>query len=350
MSIELVSPPFVFGDEGRLFDFISGLNSNDKIALISHIDLDGVTAAKLVTKVINPQVIRLVNYEELNQDLIDDLKNSQVNKIFITDLFAKDLNFVKNLEKFAEIVIIDHHLAEYDLNSEKTIFFNSQGFCASYLCYYLFSKIKDVSTFDWLVACASVADWLYFINSEWIGQIYKKYGDEFFIDGKEIRKTGKFWDLQWILTLAFVDLRSKDKILEALSSIGEDFGEIGNLAENYKKVQDEIDDGLKRFEIEKKQISGGYFWEFTPHYRIGSIVSSLLSSKYYNNTIIIAREEGEFYNFSARRGDKKEDMNALLGRLTQGLEGASGGGHVPAAGGHVLLKDKDEFKKRLGVF
>jgi nanoRNase/pAp phosphatase (c-di-AMP/oligoRNAs hydrolase) len=36
-----------------------------------------------------------------------------------------------------------------------------------------------------------------------------------------------------------------------------------------------------------------------------------------------------------------------LKELVAGFEGSNAGGHVPAAGARILLKDKEEFKKRV---
>ena len=345
MEIELVKPEFAVGSEKRFFEFIQGLNDKDKVALISHTDLDGISAAKIVNDVIDADILKFVGYEELNDDLIEELKKSKIKKIIFTDLMIKEHLFIKKLEKFAEILIIDHHRFDNDFNSDKTVFLNAQDFCASYLAYYLFFKTQDIEKLDWLVACASIADWMYFKNKEWMKSVFEKYGDNFFIQ-EGIRKSGKFWDLQWKLSLALVYF--KEDLRRVYDSIGVDFGKIGDLEKYSGGVQKEIDDALLRFEKEKREIKGGYFWEFKPRFKVESIISTLVGSKYRDKTIVIGRDDGKYYKFSARRQDKKEDMNKLIGELTFGLEEADGGGHIAASGGHVLLKDKGEFKRRLG--
>ena len=346
MGIELVKPEFAVGSEKRFFEFIQGLNDKDKVALISHTDLDGISAARVVNEVIDADVLKFVGYEELNDNLIEELKKSKIKKIIFTDLMIKEHLFIKKLEKFADILIIDHHRFDKDFNSDKTVFLNAQDFCAAYLAYYLFSKTQDIEKLDWLVACASIADWMYFKNQEWMKEVFDKYEDNFFIE-KSIRKSGKFWDLQWNLTLALVYF--KEDLRRVYDSIGVGFGEIGDLEKYSGDVQKEIDSFLKRFEKEKIEIKGGYFWEFKQGFEISSIVSSLLSSKYGDKTIVIGRDDGEYYKFSARRLDKREDMNLLLSSLIRDIKYASAGGHVAASGGHVLLRDKEEFKRRLGV-
>ncbi|MBX4212648.1 hypothetical protein KW787_04320, partial [Candidatus Pacearchaeota archaeon] len=121
------------------------------------------------------------------------------------------------------------------------------------------------------------------------------------------------------------------------------------LEDHAAEVDDEIESSLKRFENEKIPIKGGYFWEFAPHFRLNSVISTILSVNNPHTTYVIISSQDRNYHLSARRSDKKEDMNILVKKLLEGLESSDGGGHVGAAGGHFLPKDKEEFKKRLGI-
>ena len=67
-----------FGSEKRFFDFIKELNDKDKVALISHTDLDGIVAAKVKNSVVDADIVKLLNYEELNDELVRYLKNNKM--------------------------------------------------------------------------------------------------------------------------------------------------------------------------------------------------------------------------------------------------------------------------------
>ncbi len=333
-------PQFLVGSESRFAKFISDLGE-EKIALVSHTDLDGISAAKITNEVINADIIKFVDYTDLNQNLIKELNKEKVKKLILTDLSITNLDFMKEAEKHFEILIIDHHKFQINYNSEKTVFMNSQGFCTTYLCYYLFSKIQNLEKLDWLVACASIADWMYFKNQDFMSKTMKKHDDKFEISNTQIKKSGKFWDAQWMLNLALI--YHKDNLKKVYNSITENFQVAEELKKVSKEVQEEIDKGLKRFEKEKVSIKEGYFWEFTPKFKIGSIISNILSSKEINKTYIIARQEPPYYNLSARRGDKKVDTSLLLKSLVKGFENSDAGGHIPASGGHIMLKDREKF-------
>jgi len=245
-------------------------------------------------------------------------------------------------------LIIDHHPFQIDFNSSKTVFLNCNGiknYCTSYLCYYLFSKIQNLEKFDWLTACASVADFCFIDNADWMQNIYKKYEDEYFVENGKIRKEGKIWDLMWKLTLILIYYEKNLK--QVFDAINERFGEVGGLDKKAVEVQEKIDKVVELFERKRQEIKDGYFFEIKSEFGIKSIVSNIISVKYWDKNIILGKIEGDRYYLSARRQDQKKDMGELLVKLTSGLEGANAGGHFAAAGASFLLKDREKFLRRL---
>ena len=263
-------------------------------------------------------------------------------------MYIKEENFLKEIEKFADVLIIDHHQIIKDYNSEKIVFLNAQGFCATYLCYYLFSKIKNIEYFDWLVACACIADWMYSQNENFMKKVFEKYGQKF--NGKrldDLKKT-KFWELQYnlILGLIYYD----DNLMKAFNFIGKNISDVKDLEKHAAEVQVEIKELNEKFEEEKQEINGRIYFEYEPKkFGITSIVSNFLSLKYFNKTIILLKidKKENSCKISARRQDRKESMNLLLSNLVKDFENGTGGGHIPAAGGSFPLKYKKDFIEKL---
>src|SRR3989344_1013620 len=282
--IEIYKPKFVVGDEKRVLDFIKNLNDKDNIALVSHTDLDGIGAAKIVNEVVDARIVKFVNYKDINLDLVEELKKENIEKVIFTDLYFKDKLILSEINKFAQILIIDHHPFDIDYNSEKIIFMNSsgKGFCATYLCYYLLSKIKNLEYYDWLVASACLADYCYKSNQNWMKQVYKKYGDEFEMEDLFVRKSGKMWDLQYKLSLFIIYY--DDNLKEVYEKINRNLEKIDNFNEYSSKVLLEIESALKKFEKEKIKINDGYLWEITPHFHIKSILINEISARYIDKT------------------------------------------------------------------
>ena len=341
---------FLAGNEARALKFLKNISSKDKVAIVSHVDLDGIASAKVISKVVEHDFLKFVAYEQINEDLVKELKNNKITKIIMTDLSIDNIKIIKLIEKFADILIIDHHLFDEDLNSSKTIFINSQEHCASYLCYIIFSKVKNIKKLDWLVACACISDWKYFNNQDFMADVMKKYGDKFEIvnnktDFGGIRKSGKFWGLQLKLNLALIYFGYE--LIKAFNLLNDDIKNLNNLTKYADDVQDEIDKSVEKFEKEKESFWDIYFWVFSEKFQIKSIVATLASVKYPNKTIIIVKENQKYYSFSARRQDKKINVVTLLKNAISGLNGSFAGGHGAAGGGYILLKDLNKFKENL---
>lgn len=338
------SPVFIVGNEDAFLSYVKKLNKAKKIAVVSHTDMDGIASARVVQEALGVENLYFVDYIDLNSSLIEKLRKEGASHVIFTDLMIKEKKFIEEVENFAEVLIIDHHTFENDFTSKKTVFLNAQGFCASYLSYYLFSKVKNLEKIDWIVACACLTDWCYFNNKGWMSETYAKYG-ETFNDSMEGIKQSKIWDIS--LEISYALIYFKDNIKEAYNSVGSEFGDTGKLKKYASEIDKEVKNCLKKFEEEKIEINDGYFWEFISKFQIKSIVNTILSKKYLDKTILIAEKRGKYYMLSARRQDKKFSMNDLLKKLTKGFEGSDAGGHVPAAGGHIFLEDAPELKKRI---
>lgn len=341
----LVKPEFTVGSEKRFADFISGLG-NEKIALISHTDLDGIASARIIDEVVKPDMIKFLDYPELDDKLVFKLKEEKIKKVIFSDLTVEESGIIKDIEKFAEVLVIDHHIFKEDFNSDKCVFMNcsGKGFCAAYLCYYLFSKIQDLEKWDWFVGFASIADWCSRSNWSWLAGIVEKF------DGKmeceefhdNLKKTKSFEYVNIISYSLIYFQYDKRKVYDSLK----DINGIESLRGYYEEVKKEIDRVVNEFGEKRIELLEGYFYEINPRYEIKSIVATAISTLIEGRLLIIGIEEGDIFKISARRQDGKMNLNDVLKSLVSGLEGKAGG-HRNAAGGHVSLKDKDEFIRRV---
>lgn len=334
------------GTKERFLEYVARVSKEDNVALVSHIDLDGLASAFIANKFFKSENIYFVNYDELNLDLAEELRGKGITKVVFTDLFlGHDNGFLEALESFAEVLVLDHHMVPNDKNSARTVYLKCEdGHCAAYFCYVMFSEVISLESYDWIVACASISDFCYEKNANWMSKTFENYGQKF--SNLTLRQSS-FWDLQWTLSLALVYFR--DNVKRVYDSMGNNFGEIGNIKPFAQKVQDELDILLKRFVSERRKIPGGWYWEFSPHFKVGGLVSSIVSGTEMDKTYILVRNEGLYCFVSARRQDKIYSMVALLQSALNGLENASAGGHIPAAGGHFMKRDLEIVRKRLGV-
>ena len=333
---------FLVGNESRFKKFVGNIKEKDKIALISHTDHDGIAAVKIVSSVLKYGLLKFVNYEDINNSLINELKEKNITKVVFTDLSINDHACINKLGEFADVLIIDHHLFNQDFNSSKTTFINAQGYCATYIAYYLFSKIKKIEELDWLVASACIADYAYFKNKSFMIKVFKKYGEKF--DIKKIMK-GRFWKLQ--SDIVYGAIYFHDDLKKVFDSLGTKFADIGDLKKHSMEIQEVIDDALEKFESEKETYGDVYLWEIKSKFPIKSVVVSILSNREKDKLYLILYRDNNYCHLSARRQDGKVNLHEFLGKLLKGFEESDSGGHIPAAGGHFLVKDLPAFKKKL---
>lgn len=344
---------FDFGSEALFLNFMHSISASDRIALISHTDLDGIAAAKVAQEVIHASLVRFVNYEELNADLVAELRAEGINRVVFTDLFIGNPEFVRQLEHFAHVLILDHHLSSHDWNSEKTVFIKCEdGYSAGYLCYDLFSKVKDVSYLDWLVACCCISDYCHVKPAQWLEVIFKKYGDVFEIQGRYVRMSGRIWDLQETLSLSIIYHKDQPTgLVFVFDSIGNNPEDVGSLGEHAREVREEVSRLLNEYPSKREPFPGGYLYVLEPRFPCGSMVSSILGGREQSSIILTVRPDPvlPIYHVSARRQDKQQNMADFLKHLVAGLQESDAGGHVPAAGGHFLKSDLEEVRRRLGI-
>lgn len=339
-----------FGTNQKFLDFVNGLSEKDRVAVVSHTDMDGMAAAKIIAAAVKTDVVKFANYEQLNLELVEELKRANVTKVIFSDLYIKTRDFLRPLEEFAEILIIDHHLAEEDWNSKRTTFIKCEaGYCAGYLCYRLFSEVADIEHLDWIAACSCISDYCHIKPAAWLEEVFSKYGDKFEQVGRYVRTSGRIWDIQETLSLALIYF--KDDLNLVFEEIGTKCGDIGKLGTHANEVRKEIDRLVKLFDKERETFPDGYLFISDPKFACGSMAGSIISGKYEDKTLIMLSptSDKKLYKVSLRRQDKKVNMDSFVKDLLKGMDGADGGGHVAAAGGRFPAKYLAEFKKRLGV-
>jgi single-stranded DNA-specific DHH superfamily exonuclease len=326
----------------KVNNFLNKIKKSDRIALITHTDLDGIASAKVITKLIRPELIKFLQYEEINKGLIENLKKESINKVIFTDISIDLPDTLKEIEKFSEVLIIDHHQFKEDLTSEKTTFINYQGYCAAYICYELFKENEEIRKLDWLIVLATDADMMFLKNKDWLIQIYKKYGDEFNIENPW---NGKIFEILEKLTLAIAYFQ--EDLSKFYNNLGDDLGNFKELEKAASEVRKEINANIENFDKQKEIIKQGYFYEGNSGFKIDSKFATEISSREKDRIYVIAFKRKECYKISARRQDKKINMAKYLQKATQDFDYKDAGGHIPAAGARISFKDFEEFKKRL---
>ena len=340
--------------------FISSITKQDNIALMYDTDPDGLSASVLVQKSLSklnlnkPLLISKHKYgRNIPDEMIQELKQNKINYFIAVDL---PFESYPNIEKLSslDILVMDHHPVT-NLNVPKNIlvikpqFFQTKlepsRVCAANVVYTFFSEIIDLKKYDWISAIGMIAD-----------ITYKEKENQIFIDDVlkknhvEIKPNPFDTEFgQFVNYVAYADsFESKDELIYAQNALlsSNNYQEAEKKLERFKIVEDEINSYVDNFPKNAEKINNIYFYDMTPNNFIGSIIATRASMrKAYNNILVVIENKNNMLNVSVRCQDKSYDMGRMMNEVTTHLTSASGGGHIPAAGGKVQIQDKDKFKK-----
>ncbi|MBS3130852.1 hypothetical protein J4212_00310 [Candidatus Woesearchaeota archaeon] len=348
----------------RLDSFIRGLKKEDRIAILHHTDPDGVSSAAILNRIVEKARGKRIDLRlsqgpdelSIKKETFSRLKKKKISKLIIADLSLDQYpDYVQDTEKFAEMLILDHHKLYRNLNSKKTVHIKPQmisseveasKYCTAKLAFDLGSRLFDLTESDWIAAIGIIGDnaadaWKDFLSKTFARNkipakkdafstiIGKATETLFFTEAYDFRKAGECYDI----------LCSAKSSREVVNS---------RLSKYRKAIQQEISywkrNVRKLAEFYPKQEL--IFDYIKPRYAIKSAISSAISSLYPNRTIIIAQDmKRDFIQLSVRRRDSKVAVNDLLERSLKTLDSANGGGHRNSAGGRIRKEDLYKFKE-----
>ena len=338
-------------------NYCKSLSSEDKVAVMYHCDADGFASALITARAlykiaqIDLHSTFFFHYgsDKIFSKKIAQYRDDGVNKYIIVDLNIDEYpDKIKEIESFADVLIIDHHKEYRDLNSEKTTFLKAKYFSeldssrypAAKFTYDLFSRHADLTKDDW-IACIGI-----------LGDMGYKTWEDFF--NKTIERSELTLEELFVLE----ELVSTTTII-AVDHLKDLFAEFYN-EKNPKKLLNSI--FMKNIDTLKNEINywfgkfgenakyypeiSLYIYEVKPKYPIKSYLADKLSRMYPDKAIILIQDDKkDVIKFSARRQDFKIKMNDYLEEVVKDIENSNAGGHIPAAAGQIPRASLEKFKE-----
>ncbi len=356
MSITIKNPALL----ARSDLFFKSLKPIDRIALLHDTDPDGTTSGKIIVEAIQQlgAKISLFLINEHKEHFISDEKIKVMKQHNITILITTDKTVdsgpdqIKKIEQFANIVVFDHHIIEHDISSAKTLFLKPQliwdgiapdRYCSAKLSYNILSRVTDLNHLDWVCAIGVIGDMAYPAWPEFMNSVYKKYN----ITSKPNPIDTPLGLVTQLISFA-ESLGEAEQCFELILKSNSIEEATQNL-QKYMFVKKELDSYITNAEKNVEKYNNGQLiiYEINSKYKIKSMLSTALSQRLYpNQTLIIVQQIDDEMTISARRQDCTKNMNKLL-KLALGNLPGNAGGHAPASGGSVLIKDYPQFKERL---
>ncbi len=356
MSITIKNPALL----DRSDKFFKSITPTDNIALLHDTDPDGTTSGKIIVEALKQlgHTIKLFLINERKEHFISDekivlMKQHHINILITTDKTV-DSNpaQIKKIEQFAKIVVFDHHIIEHDISSDKTIFLKPQlifdgvppdRYCSAKLSYDILSRVTNLDHLDWICAIGVIGDMAYPAWPEFMQQVYHKYN---------IKPQPNPIDTSLGLVtqlISFAEALGEAETCFDLILKSNSIEEATKNLEKYMFIKTELEQYITNAKqnVETYNNDQLIIYEINSKYKIKSMLSTALSQRLYpNQTLIIVQQIDDEMTISARRQDCKKNMNKLLKLALGNLKG-NAGGHAPASGGSVVVKDYLTFKKRL---
>jgi len=342
--------------------YINSISKDDRVAVLHHTDPDGVCSGVIISKVIeqvrgkkiNLRCNQKGNVHIITPKTFNLLKSKKINKLILTDL-GTDENpaYLKKIEKFADILIIDHHKIYNNLNSKKTVFIKPQLICsvnpakyaASKLCYDLCSTVADVSDLDWFAAVGSIGDIATKPWTAWLNKVFKKYKLKKY---KDLFKT-KFGQCAILISSAeSFDVKNVKLAFDVLYN-AKSYRDVlkSKLIKFRKKIDDELQKYLKNLKKDALFDKDIIYYEIKPKYHTKSPLCTILGQKYKHNSVFVADISRNPIGISGRRSDVKVEINKAFEDACKNIPNSSAGGHAVSAGATVPKKYYKKFKENL---
>lgn len=339
-------------------DYISSINKESKVAILHDTDPDGLSASVLVQislKKLNISTKLLISKHKygrkITKEFIDELIQNKITHIICVDLPFESYADIEKLSNF-KIMVMDHHPVTNQNVPKNVLVIKPQFFqskiepsrvCASNVVYTFFSKIIDLKNEDWIAIIGMIADITYEAEKDFIDEVLKKYDVKLEANPFDT-KIGKL-----VNYVAYADCSNdKDDLIYAQEALlnAKNIDEATQKLEKFKIVENEINSYIDNFPKNAENIDKIYFYEIKPKYFVGSIISTLTSLRKSKTSVLIVIEnkEQDLFNISARCQNQKYNMGKMMNYIASKLPEASGGGHIPAAGGKIRKEDKEKFK------
>lgn len=333
----------LFENGRRFFD---GLAETDKVLLIYHRDLDGVSSVVLLLTALE-KIRPMIKFQVATNDDFESVLNlaKDYNKIIVLDV---DVSYMKEKLKTLnkEILMIDHHPPRVDMNDKKIIYINPRlenpeiYQPASYITYKFLSQFTDMREKEWIAVIGTASDF----GFEDCQDLLKNW--------IKIKTKKEFWETKIGKIVIEINAAASiigfnemvEMILESKSL--EELIKNRKILNSSKEFNKEFKRCKKEFERNAERIGVLVISEIESKYkRISSSIVTELSTKNPDKIFIVMERVDDKYNLHCRHQSGRVHLGKLMEKCCEGLNG--GGGHKQAAGGTISSGKKDVFKERL---
>lgn len=333
----------------------SFLGAKGKKVLLYHTDTDGICSAALFLKFFKGYAPLPLEGPMIDNRLLKMLKEIKPSLMVMLDLpldqEAGKLESIMKESPNTRMIMIDHHIPEKDMNSERFVHMNprfksSDYIPASVLVYRMLKDLgMDVDKLVWIAATGVIGDYAYQDCGDVLDECEKMYPG--CAKGKDSKM--EMISKELMATVINHGPKGAGKSLKIMTDTDDYRAALENsyFEGCYGKVEKEIKKAMSGFKKKAKEYPNLnlFIYKVESPLGIASTISTRLAGKQPDKMIFVIKDSKQMIKISARYQKGDISLNDLLKKAVAGI--GAGGGHVKAAGAVVPKKDWKEFEQRL---
>jgi single-stranded DNA-specific DHH superfamily exonuclease len=326
---------------GKLGEMLG--SEGDKL-LVFHHDADGICAAAVVLRSYPKMKSMPLEGPGLDSKTVKEILSHNADVILFVDLpVDQEFESLMKIKKKADVVVIDHHIAERDLSRWGILHINPKMekdvyIPASYMAYRLMDRLKMKPQPSKWIACVGVygdygmKDCAQFLSSCGLSADEMRNGAELVAGAVTVHGLkGAAAALRCLLAAEdYTDFSRNSQLKAWRAEVNREFGDVMGRFDGGKELYP--DAGLVVYEIKSRL-------------NVTSAVSNRLSELLPDLVVMIKKKsssENE-WKLSLRCQSGRVNLGNIAKKCSGGI--GSGGGHVKAAG--AMVSDYDKFLARL---
>ncbi len=335
--------------EARLLKKV--LEGRRKGILLYHNDPDGITSAALILRFFSGFEAVPRKGPVMDDVFVRELAEREPQVLVFLDIPAdqerEKLLLMK--EKGIQIVVVDHHIAEWNLNRDGILHINPRfrkkdayipAACVVYKALFLLGF--DVKRLSWLACIGIVGDYGFRECGDVMEECRLEY--PYLLRGNPLKS--RIMEGAKLISSA-VTLKGLKGAGEALRIVKqcehfEDLMASRKLKSWRRTVDEEIRSIVSEFEEKKETRGDVVFFRIETRLNLTSVISTMLSERYPDKIVVIRKRSGKGWKVSVRNQSGRYNVGEIVKRAVKGL--GSGGGHEKAAAG--IVSGWLKFRKR----
>ncbi len=349
------------GELERLSEFMKAhsvlkADSSRKGLLLYHGDADGVCSAALFLRFFKGFEYSPRKGPIMGNDFVKAVLKKKPGLLLFLDLSVDQER--RNLKRFLReipglrIVIIDHHIHERDMNSERVLHINPRFvkgdayIPAACMVYRILEDLgREVRPLVWIAAMGVIGDYGWKGCPDLIEECREEY--PYLLEGEPLKsKLGEGADIIAAAT-TMKGLSGVSECLRVLiASEGfEDFESVSRLQDWKRELDDEFQIIVEDFEKKKQLFEKERLmvYEIKSGLSLTSMVATCIGEEFPDNIVAIRKASGDGWKVSIRGQNTRLNLGDIVKKCVKGI--GSGGGHEKAAA--AIVTDWGTFLKRL---